>query len=1012
MDIQLTINGHEVNWKINPHDTLLSVLRREGYFGAKFGGCDNGECGACTVLLDGQPVNSCAMLAAQADGHEVTTIEGIGEHPEQGWKKTAGLHPIQEAFVETGAIQCGYCTPAMVLAAKALLDREPNPTEAQVRAALSGVLCRCTGYVKPVEAVMRAAAVMRGEHVPPISRPVPPPKPTEPATGPEVDIPVETTGTDVGAFSSTQTKVVPQIWKVTQPESSYSKVGKPEQKVDALKLVQGKPAFTADIEKRGMLYAKVLHSPVAHARIKRIDASKARALEGVAAVLTYEDIPRVVYSTAGQSDPIPGPLDMFSLDRKVRFVGDRVAFVAAETPEIAEKALELIEVEYEPLPAILDPRESMKDGAIRIHDEPEYVNFADSDPSKNLAAKIRIDIGDVEKGFAEADRIFEAEYEVPKVQQAHIEPHVVVTYWDEDDRLVIRTSTQVPFHARRILAPVLGLPIKRIRVIKPRIGGGFGGKQEVLIEDVAAHLTIATGRPVMYEYTREEEFTAARARHPMRIRMKTGVKNDGTITANEMYALSDTGAYGCHALTVTGNTGHKSMALYVGDGPYRQSPNIRFYADVVYTNTPPAGAFRGYGVPQGFWPVERHMEKIARELGLDPIEFRLKNAVRPGELHPFSTAWSEGREPVPEIIHTVGLEECVRQGKAVIGWDQKIGNPEWKTVPGKPHLRRGIGVALVMQGTAIPYLDMGGASLKMNDDGSFNMLVGATDLGTGSDTVLAQLAAEVLGCPVEDILVYSSDTDFTPFDKGAYASSTTYISGAAVVRAAEQVAERIRVRAAMMFNEKSPENPVEPDEIHLEDRKAIAPDGRSVTFYEIGHHSLHHAQQEQIMATGSYVSPVSPPPFAAQFAEVTVDTETGAVKVDRLVMAVDSGVIVNPVTASGQIEGGMTQALGYAVCEEMRYDEQGRAREKDLVDYHIFQADEMPELDTLFIQTYEPSHPFGLKAVAEIPMDGVAPAVGNAVYDACLAQVDVNPITPERLWKALQTSRLEQGDRS
>ena len=997
MNIRLTINDREVNWEINPQETLLGALRREGYFGTKFGGCENGECGACTVLLDGQPVNSCSMLAAQADGRRVLTIEGIGEHPEQGWKKTAGLHPIQQAFVESGAIQCGYCTPAMVLAAKALLEQKPNPTEAQVRDALSGVLCRCTGYVKPVEAVMRAAAVMRGEQVPPIDLPAGTPIQDEPSRSPDTGVQVDAPGPDGGSFSPVQTKVVPQIWTVSPPQSKYSTVGKPEQKVDAVKLVQGKPAFTADIEKRGMLYAKVLHSPVAHARITRIDASKARELEGVAAVLTYEDIPRVVYSTAGQSDPIPGPLDTFSLDRKVRFVGDRVAFVAAETLEIAEKALELIEVEYETLPAILDTRESMQPGAIRIHDEPEYVNFADSDPEKNLAAEIRIDIGDVEKGFAEADRIFEAEYEVPKVQQAHIEPHVVVSYWDEDDRLVIRTSTQVPFHARRILAPVLGLPIKRIRVIKPRIGGGFGGKQEVLIEDVAAHLTIATGRPVMYEYTREEEFIAARARHPMRIRMKTGVKTDGTITANEMYALSDTGAYGCHALTVTGNTGHKAMAIYVGDGSYRQSPNIRFYADVVYTNTPPAGAFRGYGVPQGFWAVERQMEKIARELGLDPIEFRLKNAVRPGELHPFSTAWSEGREPVPEIIHTVGLEECVRQGKAVIGWDQKFGNPDWYAIPGKPHLRKGIGVALVMQGTAIPYLDMGGASLKMNDDGSFNLLVGATDLGTGSDTVLAQLAAEVLGCPVEDILVYSSDTDFTPFDKGAYASSTTYISGAAVVRAAEQVAERIRVRAAMMLKERSPDLPVQPEDILLENKKAIAPDGRSVTLFEIGHHSLHHAEQEQIMATGSYVSPVSPPPFAAQFAEVTVDTETGAVTVDRLVMAVDSGVIVNPVTASGQIEGGMTQALGYAVCEEMVYDEQGQAREKD----------EMPELDTLFIQTYEPSHPFGLKAVAEIPMDGVAPAVGNAVYDACRAQVDVNPITPERVWKALQVGRQD-----
>jgi len=441
------------------------------------------------------------------------------------------------------------------------------------------------------------------------------------------------------------------------------------------------------------------------------------------------------------------------------------------------------------------------------------------------------------------------------------------------------------------------------------------------------------------------------------------------------------------------------MALYVGDGDYRQQPNIRFYSDVVYTNTPPSGAFRGYGVPQGFWPVERHMEIIAKALALDPIEFRLKNALRPGELHPFSTAWSEGREPKPEIVDTVGLEECVNQGRMVIEWDRKFDNPEWHTIPGKKHLRKGIGVAMVMQGTAIPYLDMGGASIKMNDDGSFNLLVGATDLGTGSDTVLGQMAAETLGVPLEDIVVYSSDTDFTPFDKGAYASSTTYISGAAVCKAADKVAEQVRDRAALMFKEKNLQ--VDPDEIVLEDRKAIALTGDVFSFEEIALHALHETEQVQIMAVASHVSPVAPPPFAAQFAEVTVDVETGMVTVDKLVMAVDGGVIINPVTASGQVEGGMAQALGYAVSEEMVYDGLGRARERDLVDYHIFRSDEMPELTTIFVETYEHSHPYGAKAVAEIPLDGVAPAVGNAILDACGVSLHEIPALPEKIWKSL-----------
>ncbi len=964
MILHLQINGQLREVEAAVDEKLLDVLRRLGYLGVKSGGCKRGECGACTVLLDGKAVNSCMFLAVQAVRHEISTIEALGTPPDQGWKQTEGLSPLQSAFIQNGSIQCGYCSSGMILASKALLDRNPDPSEAEVREALSGILCRCTAYVKPVEAVLKAAAMMRS---------------------------------DKDSANASPSYEQPKIVQVDFIPLTQV-IGKSSIKVDAEKLAQGKVAFTADFIQPGTLVARVLRSPVAHARIVRINTEKAKALPGVSAVLTWEDLPRVVYSTAGQSDPIPGPLDTFSLDNKVRFVGDRVAFVAAESADIADQALSLIEVDYEELPLVLDPRDALKPGAPIIHDEAEYVNFADSDPTINLAAKIRIDIGDVEKGFSEADRVFEREYVVPKVQQAHLEPHVALSYWDPDNRLVIVTSTQVPFHARRMLAPLLKLPVKRIRVIKPRIGGGFGNKQEVLIEDVVAHLTIATGRPVIYEMSREEEFIASRARHPMRIKMRTGVKLDGTITANEMIALSDTGAYGCHALTVTGNTGQKSMGLYVGDGEYRKSPNIRFYADIVYTNTPPSGAYRGYGVPQGYWPLDRHMEMIARDLGLDPLEFRLKNALHSGEYQAFSTSWNEGREPRPEIIHTVGLEACVREGAEAIGWNGKFGNASWHEIPGKPHLRRGIGAALVMQGTAIPYLDMGGASLKLNDDGSFNLLVGATDLGTGSDTVLAQMAAEVLGVDKDDIIVYSSDTDLTPFDKGAYASSTTYISGTAVVKAAQQVADQIKTRASAMFAEAGIQ--VTPDQIVLESGAAREPSGGSYSLAEIALNSLHHTNQEQIMAVASHVSPSSPPPFAAQFATVLVDLQTGQVTVEDLVMAVDGGVIINPAAASGQIEGGMAQALGYGVCEEMVYDERGRAREKDLVDYHIFRADEMPRMQTIFIETYEKTHPFGAKAVAEIPLDGVAPAVGNAVLDACGADILENPITPEKVWRA------------
>ncbi|MCS6826768.1 MAG: molybdopterin-dependent oxidoreductase, partial [Caldilinea sp.] len=713
----------------------------------------------------------------------------------------------------------------------------------------------------------------------------------------------------------------------------------------------------------------------------------ARALPGVHAVLTYQDVPRVIYASGGQSWPNPHPWDQVSLDSKVRHVGDRVAVVAAESPEIAEEALKLIEVEYEVLPAVFDPLETMKPGAPIIHDEPDAVGIADAE--HNIAVKIHAAVGDVEKALAESDYVFERTYRVHQVQQASIEPHVVVTYWDEDERLVIRTSTQVPFHVRRMIAPLIGLPVKRIRVIKPRIGGGFGGKQEMLIEDLCAHLTIATGRPVRFEYTRAQEFTSARSRHPMVITFRAGVMRDGTLHALDMHTVSNTGAYGTHGLTVCSVAGLRGLATY-------RCNNLRFDAQVVYTNIPTPGAFRGYGAPQGEFALESLMEEIAEALNLDPVEFRLKNAVRSGDPIPITAALGEGEAGrQPQIVQSCGLEQCVTQGAAAIAWDRR-GDPAWRVDPKRPYIRRGLGMAVCMHGTAIPGLDMGAASVKMNDDGSFNVLVGGTDLGTGSDTVLAQIAAETLGVPLNDIIIYSSDTDFTPFDTGAYASSTTYISGGAVKKAAEQVREQILERAKMMLKLETTEG------LQLRDRCVVAPDGRSVTLADIALNSLHVSDQKQIMATASHMSLHSPPPFGAQYAEVEVDTQTGQVTVTKLVMAVDCGTAINPRTAQGQIEGGLVQALGYAVSEQMAYDEQGHLLTTRFGDYRIFQANEVPEIEAILVPTYEPSGPYGAKAVAEIPMDGVAPAVANAVYDAVGVRIRDLPITPEKVWRALQ----------
>lgn len=992
MHINLTINNEAKQFDTSPGETLLRLLRRNGYFSVRFGS-DTGETGAAAILLNGRLVNSDVMLAAQADGATIETIEGLA----QG----LNLHPIQQAFVRTGAIQSGYATPAMILATKALLAQNPNPTEAEVRDALSGILDRETGYVKPVAAVLEAAAILRGEE----------PQPVEP----NVMTPITLPGSDYGDLfrppdtdhdsphddatpslspsgSDITTRRLTRPKFIVAPEApALQVVGKSEVKVDAIKLVKGNPAFVDDIELRGMLYAKLLTSPHAHARILDIDDRQALALPGVRAVIHYKNIPRVRYASGGQSYPNPKPYDQVSFDNKVRHVGDRVAAVAADSLEIATEALKRIKVTYDILPAVFDETEAIKPGAPVIHDEPDMADAYDA--SRNISHFIEAESGSVEQGFAEADYVFEHQYYVHQVQQCPIEPHIAISYWDADERLVIRTSTQVPFHVRRMVAPLLGLPVRRIRVIKPRIGGGFGAKQEMLIEDIVGHLTIATGKPVRLELTRAEEFIASRTRHPQTITFKTGVTRTGKLVAQEMKLIGNTGPYATHGLTVQTVSGLRGLSTY-------NCPNKRFECYVAYTNIPVPGAYRGYGAPQALFALENHLEEVAIELGLDPLEFKRQNWVNVGDPLDIAPHLGEGElenvSQVP-IIRSSGLNECVAQGMQAIGWARRQ-QPDWPNVPGKPHLRRGLGVAICMHGTAIPGLDMGGASIKINDDGSFNLLVGATDIGTGADTVLGQIAAEVLGVPLTDIIVYSSDTDMTPFDTGAYASSTTYISGTATKLAAEKVREQIKERAGLMLGLS------DWSEVVLKNRQAQAPDGRSVSMEELALHSLHQADQRQIMATASFVSPESPPPFAAQFAEVEVDIETGQVTVQKLVMAVDCGVAINPITASGQVEGGMTQALGYAHCEEMVYDEQGRMLNPMFGPYKIYRADEMPDMEVILVQTVEPSGPFGAKAVAEIPKDGVAPALASAIYNATGVRLRRIPFTPERVWRALPGS--------
>ena len=960
--IQFSVNGKKVSTTEPQNRVLLDYLRASGYKSVK-SGCRDGDCGMCTVLIDGTPTKSCLTKLTTLEGKNIETLESLGD--------ANHLHPLQKAFLETGAIQCGFCTPAQLLTAKALLDKNPQPTDQEIRSGLSEVLCRCTGYVRIIDAVKRAAADIRGEKVPAYN----PPQAFLTAD-------IKSTQLPEAYFRSDGNKA-PLLPLVLSPKG-YPKtleVGQSVMKVDGVKLVTGRPAFADDFHPEGMLYGALLTSPHAHAIIRKIDTTAAEHLTGVHAVLTFMDVKRVKYSTGGQSYPQPLPHDQVSLDNKVRHFGDRVAVVAADSREIALKALQLIDVDYEILPHVLDAVEAMKDGAPIIHDEKDTEGIYD--PLHNIVHHIEAEVGEIEKAFSESDHVFESEFRTPKQQHGQMELHTCITYFDEDNRLVVLTSTQVPFHVRRIIAPLIGLPEKKIRVIKPRIGGGFGGKQEVILEDLCAHLTIKTGKPVRLEFTRSQEFTTTRSRHRLILRYKLGIK-DKKLIASEFKLIGDTGAYGTHGLTVNMVAGFKGLTLY-------NAPNSRFICDVVYTNTPPAGAYRGYGATQAQFAIEVLMEEIAQKLNMDVVEFKRNNWIKLNETMHMARKLGEGREGYDQAMATSALEECVQIGLKATDFYKK--RELYTNQAGKK--RRGIGMSVMIHGSGIAGLDMAAATLKMNDDGSFNLLVGATDLGTGSDTIVAQIAAEQIGIPVEDIIVYSSDTDFTPFDKGAYASSTTYISGGAVLKAAKNVRTQVLTHAAKMLHVQDPES------LKILDRNIISPDENSVTMREVALSSLHQLDQHQIMATESHLSYVSPPPTAAQFAEVTVDTKSGEIVVDRLLMVVDCGRVINPITAAGQVEGGMAQALGFSLYEDTYYNAKGHILNDRLSTYRIPKSDEMPPLDVIFIQTDEPTGPYGAKSISEIAVDGVAPAFISAVNNATGVWFHDLPLTKERLLAGL-----------
>jgi xanthine dehydrogenase molybdenum-binding subunit len=754
--------------------------------------------------------------------------------------------------------------------------------------------------------------------------------------------------------------------------AEFQTIGKPVSRLEGLAKVTAATQYGVDLALPGMLYAKVLRSPYAHARVLRVEASRAAALPGVRAVLTADDVPPVTFNAvySGLSEKYVKHLveDQRIFDEKVRYVGEAVAAVAADTPELAEQALELIEVEYEPLPAVLDPEEALRPGAPQIHPH---------SPDNIVGRPIVFQWGDLEKGFSEADLVLEERYTTPRHQGCPMEPHVCLAAWDASGKLTLWTSTQIPFRVRFVLAKVLGLSEGRIRVIMPQVGGGFGAKQEVGVEPICALLARKSGRPVKLELTRTEEFHCTSTRHGAIVDLKMGARKDGTLVVSHGKMLLDTGAYVCHGLGVA------TLASVTFTGLYR-CPNMRYEAQVVYTNHPIAGALRGFGQFQILFAMESMMDALAEGLGMDPLEIRLKNHIRAGEVDP-RTGFT---------IESCGLEECIREGARRIGWTDR------RKASKGGSLRRGVGMGCLMDVSgAKPFLpEQSAVFLKCNEDGSLSLLTGVADSGQGIRTALAQIAAEELGVGVEQVQVTAGDTELTPFDLGNYASRTTYVAGMAVRRAAQEVKRQLLEQAAHLL------------EARVEDLDYrgghIYPRGspeRAVSVAQVARYAQHTAAVS-IMGAASHQPPHNAPGFGAHFAEVEVDMETGRVRVLRVVAANDVGRAINPQDCEGQIEGGVLQGIGFTLGEELHFDESGHPINPRFSEYQVPGPESVPEIETILVESEEPSGPFGAKGVGDIVVTAIAPAIANAIYNATGRRIRDLPLTPERVLGALEGS--------
>ncbi len=964
MEIELRINGVIESLDAAPNETLLSLLRREGYSSVKHG-CETGECGACTVLVDGVPRPGCVTLAAQVGGCTLTTADSVN--------MTDLLQPLQSAFVDVGAVQCGFCTPGMILSASALLKRTLAPTADEARNALSGNLCRCTGYEKPVQAVLRAAAVLRGEQV------AEPEYLTSSVAGDQLE-PDEQSTSVLSAVSAHVTReqgssgTAVSTKKGSEDTTSRTEENKVQGKsipvLQASSMVQGKTLFTADVQMRGTLYARILGSPHAAATIRSIDISRAKALPGVHAVLTYRDVPRIVFSSVEQMGMETPVEDQYSLDYSVRYAGQPVAIVAAESAEVADQALQLIDVHYEVLSAISDVRQALNPQAPRVHTEGESRGIYDA--TRNIAARVRSDVGDVEGGFASTDLVIENEYVLAPTQPAPLETHTVLTYLDEDEQLVVRATSQIPQHIQRTLAKVLNLPARRIHVITPHLGGSFGLRQELCGEDLCARLTLLTKRPVLLHLSRAEEF-GRRGRTQHILRIKSGVKGDGTLVANQIILLADTGAYATHALVTHPFSLAHALSLYPCE-------HMRFVAEVLYTNLPPAAAFAESSLLQEFFALESHMDEIARRLNINEMELRRKNWISSGTPYPFPT--SVGRAEFAAFVTNNALSECTRIVMEQV-FDKQQREPEQKD-----RIRHGRGTALALSGYPTSQQVSSNTVIKLNEEGSFDIFVGLHDEGRGFATIIAQTAADVLGVSLDEVRLHTSETNTVPSSTGGENALMHSASTNAVVRAAERMREQIVETAARMLR-------ISSEDLRLVNGDVQTSDGQKVTVAQVAAHAL-YKEQHQLLATASQRVQSLPAAVAASGAEVEVDMETGAVRVLRLVVAAETGNLSNPMLTEGWIEGGVAQGLGIALSEELLYDAKGILQTTSFQNYHIPVAADIPEIQVHQVGMNERGE-LTPKAAAVATMYTVAPAIANAVTDALGARVKRLPLTPERV---------------